>query len=85
MNNKIIKETSNKLHHIAAKYISGEIDSLEETQSAKNKVFVSLVKECKILKESLENQDIEKISKSLKNKERLAKEFYNLTCIKWRL
>jgi hypothetical protein len=85
MNKKILRETSNKLHHIAALYISGEVNSLSETLDPKNKVFIELVKTCKLLKESLEDQNIENISVYIDKKNQLSKKFYDLTCIRWRL
>tara|TARA_Y100000592_G_C5478691_1_gene324017 strand:+ start:5066 stop:5323 length:258 start_codon:yes stop_codon:yes gene_type:complete len=85
MKKNIIESTSNKLHHLAALYIAGEIKYLKPSPNIKNKTYIALVKECKNLKEALENQDVESIEHSLKIKEKLAKDFYNLTCIKWRL
>ena len=76
---------SNKLHKIAALYITGQIESIDESYNIKNEVFCDLVKECKNLKEALESQDKNKIVESLKKKNILANKFYNLTCIEWRL
>jgi hypothetical protein len=85
MNKDRLIEKSNKLHHIAAKYIVGEIQSLNETSSPKVKLYNELVETCKILKESLENKDINKVSLYLEKKQELSEKFYNMTCIRWRL
>jgi hypothetical protein len=82
--NNLLKEM--KLHNIAAKYIVGEIDSLNESDTYRAKKYIELVNKCKELKESLElNDNMDKIAKILDEKRTLAIEFENITGIKWRL
>lgn len=85
MNKDLLLKNSKKLHNIAANYIVGNITNLSESIDPKISIYVNLVKTCKLLKESLENQDIENITKLLEEKQKLSNDFYNLTCIRWRL
>ena len=85
MNKNKINEVSFALHKIAAQYISGKTNNLDQGFTIKQEKFCELVKECKYLKEALENKNLKKIEKHLKRKNELAENFYNLTCIKWML
>jgi hypothetical protein len=86
MNKKTADEISYKLHHAAAMYISGKSNNvLKESHNPKVKTYNELVESCKLLKEALESQDVDKISFYLNKKQRLSKRLYDLTCIRWRL